>query len=203
MHAAANVTTEGATYNWLVGKRVLQRLTGRHASVAPTAELQVEAADGRYVSSGPPPRKAEHFQAVLDWMAELEIVDDFPDALFLRLGVERGGVDQRDVAGDVELMEIYRAGREALSFISSRIGAKEYFLGAQARDLQCGVIYSPEEALEDAHFRARGFPVTVRHPELERDVVYPGAPFKVSGDHGWAIQRRPPLVGEHNHELLK
>ncbi len=201
MHAAANVSTEGATYNWLVGKRVLQRLTGRHAAVTPTAELQIEAADGRYVSSGPPPRKAEHFQAVLDWMTDLEITDEFSDTVLLRLGVERGGVDARDVAGDAELMEIFRAGREALSFISSRIGAKEYFLGAQARDLQCGVVYSPEEALEDEHFRARGFPVTVRHPELDMNVVYPGAPFKTSGSRGWAIRRRPPLVGEHNQEL--
>ena len=202
MHAAANVTTEGATYNWMVGQRILQRQTGRHAAVAPTGELQVEAADGRYVNSGPPPRKPEHFQSVLDWMSELGILDEFPDRIFLEMGRDRGGLDPRDVGDDPELMEIFRAGREALSFISSRISAKEYFVGAQNRDFQCGIVYSPDEALEDEHFQARDFPVTVHHPELRRDIIYPGAPFKTSSTHGWAIHRRPPLVGEHTAELL-
>ena len=40
---------------------------------------------------------------------------------------------------------------------------------------QWGVIYSPEEALEDTDFRARGMWVEVEHPDLEASFNYPGA----------------------------
>ena len=65
-------------------------------------------------------------------------------------------------------MEIFRAGREALTFISSRIGAKEYFVGAQNRDFQCGIVYSPDEALEDEHFQKR---VTFQSPSTTPSFV--------------------------------
>ena len=107
----------------------------------------------------------------------------------------------RDLGSDPEVDAIYGAGREALAFIASRITALEFFLGAQERDLQCGIVYAPEEAIADEHFRARGFPVPVHHPELERDVTYPGAPFRDS-EGSWKIRRRPPLVGEHTAEVL-
>jgi crotonobetainyl-CoA:carnitine CoA-transferase CaiB-like acyl-CoA transferase len=63
------------------------------------------------------------------------------------------------------------------------------------------VVYAPEEAMADEHFRARGFPVQVHHPELGRDITYPGAPFRDS-ESRWQIHRRPPLVGEHTAEVL-
>ena len=80
--------------------------------------------------------------------------------------------------------------------------AYDFFLGAQQRDFQCGVVYSPEEAFADPHFVAREFPTSVAHPELDREIAYPGAPFKSSTD-GWRISRRPPLVGEHTEEVLE
>jgi hypothetical protein len=36
--------------------------------------------------------------------------------------------------------------------------------------------------------------------ELDREIHYPGAPFK-SSTEGWSIRRRPPLVGEHTEEI--
>jgi crotonobetainyl-CoA:carnitine CoA-transferase CaiB-like acyl-CoA transferase len=64
-----------------------------------------------------------------------------------------------------------------------------------------GIIYSPEEVMEDEHFKARGFPVEVEHPDLGRSFVYPGAPYLFHGSP-WAIQRRAPLLGEHQAEVL-
>ena len=91
--------------------------------------------------------------------------------------------------------------RAALVHIAEHIPAVAFFEGAQRRDLQVGVILSPEEAYDNEHFLARGFPVTVRHDELDRDIRYPGAPFVMSVSP-WAIQRRPPRVGEHSAEVL-
>jgi crotonobetainyl-CoA:carnitine CoA-transferase CaiB-like acyl-CoA transferase len=197
MHAAVNVTTESGTFVWLVAQQTVLRQTGRHAATVPTMETQVQAADGRYVTTGFPPHEGKDFQAIVDWLRSLGLEDEFPEAFFLQMGVDRDGVDPRQFGSDPEALAIFGAGRAALCFIASRIAAYDFFIGTQERDIQCGIVYAPEEALEDEHFIARGFPVPVHHPELGRDVVYPGAPF-LGSEGGWRISRRPPLVGEHD-----
>jgi crotonobetainyl-CoA:carnitine CoA-transferase CaiB-like acyl-CoA transferase len=201
MHAAANVTTESGTFVWLVAQQMVQRQTGRHAATVSTMDTQVLAADGRYVSTGFPPHTARDYQAILDWLRLLGLEDECRESFFLQMGIDRGGVDARDLGTDAEAVAIFGAGREALCLIASRLPAYEFFVGTQERDFQCGIVYAPEETLEDPHFVARGFPVAVHHPEMGRDVVYPGAPFSGS-QGGWAISRRPPQVGEHNDEVL-
>jgi benzylsuccinate CoA-transferase BbsE subunit len=201
MIAAANVTTESGSIQWLVSNTLIQRQTGRHAAPMRTQDTQVQAADGNYVTTGFPPHSAQGFQRLKDWLEELGLADEFPETFFLTMGVERGGVHYQDLGDDVEGTAIYAAGRDALCFIASRLSARDFFVGAQSRDFQCGVIFAPEEAIGDEHFRSRGFPVVVHHPELGRDVIYPGAPF-IDGEGGTWIQRRPPLVGEHTAEVL-
>jgi crotonobetainyl-CoA:carnitine CoA-transferase CaiB-like acyl-CoA transferase len=44
---------------------------------------------------------------------------------------------------------------------------------------------------------ARGMHVPVEHPELDRTVVYPGAPYAFS-DSPTAAPSRAPMLGEHN-----
>ncbi len=65
MHAALNVTTEGASYNWLVARDTVQRQTGRHAAVVPTSPTQVLCQDGRYVNVGFPARTEEQWLHLL------------------------------------------------------------------------------------------------------------------------------------------
>ena len=116
------------------------------------------AADGKYVTTGFPPDDAKDYQAMLDWLQQLGIEDDFSEAFFLRMGVDRGGVDPRTLGSDVEAAAIYGAGRSALCFIASQLPAYDFFLGTQERDIQCGIIYAPEEVIEDPHFQAREIP---------------------------------------------
>jgi len=85
--------------------------------------------------------------------------------------------------------------------IAEHIPAVDFFEGAQRRDLQVGLVLAPEEAFENEHFVARGIQVSVHHDELDRDVRYPGAPF-VMPRSPWSISHRPPLVGEHQAEVL-
>ena len=61
MHAAQNVTTEGAVYHWLVAGDTVQRQTGRHSSPTPTADVQMLCGDGRYVNIGFPARTEEQW----------------------------------------------------------------------------------------------------------------------------------------------
>jgi crotonobetainyl-CoA:carnitine CoA-transferase CaiB-like acyl-CoA transferase len=201
MVAAANVTTEAGSVMWLVAETIIERQTGRHASPRATIETQTLAADGHYVTTGFPPHTRRDYETVLAWLVELGLQDEFPDTFFLEMGIEQGGVRFRELGTDPVMDAIYGAGREALIFIASRIPAQEFFVGAQERDLQCGVVYAPEDAMADPHFQARGFPVEVDHPELGRSFTYPGAPFRDS-EASWRIRRRPPLVGEHTDEVL-
>ena len=79
--------------------------------------------------------------------------------------------------------------------------ARTFFFRTQEAGLQTGIVLAPEEALEDEHFRARGFPTEVEHPDLERSITYPGAPYKFEKTP-WRISRPAPRLGEHNEELL-
>lgn len=199
--AAANVTTEIATMEWLVAGATVRRQTGRHASVNPTAPSQVEAADGRYVLLGFPPRAEGDYRALLQWMDELGLRDGFPDAALLELGIERGGVQIVELGVDPVAREVFDAGRGAMAHIAAHLSAYEAFTGFQRRGLVCGIVDAPEEAFEDVHTRSRGFPVAVEHPELGRTIEYPGAPVRF-GRSPWRVQRRAPLVDEHRHEVL-
>ncbi len=200
-HAAANVTTEAGTYSWLVAQETVQRQTGRHAGVNPSMPSQVECADGRYVNTGIPPRRPEAFGAVCEWLRTAGLAEEFLEFPLLEEGMRRERFDMSMLQQDEELMAIFGAGRAAMNFLAERLTAYEFFTGGQERGFQIGIIYSPEEVLEDPHFIERGFPVEVEHPELERTVTYPGAPYQLLGSP-WRIRRRAPLLGEDNERVF-
>ncbi len=200
MHAAANVTTELASYTWLVARETVQRQTGRHASVQPTSETVVVAADGRAVNTGVPPRTGPEFRRLLAWLEELGLLDQFRDRVFLEMGAERERIDLSVVGADPVVTEIYAAAREALVFIAGRLDAHEFFIQGQQHGIACGVVYAPEEVLDDPHFVSRGFPVRIDDGVLGRSYIAPGAPF-VSNRTRYAVTRAP-AVGEHD-DLLR
>jgi benzylsuccinate CoA-transferase BbsE subunit len=201
MHAAANVTTESGTFDWLVARNTVVRQTGRHALAMVTQETQVRCADGRYVNTGFPPRHLKEFERLRDWIDELGLRGEFDDIVLLDLAVERGGVSLADLREDPLVSEIYGAGRGALVFLAEHLTVDEFFVGAQQRGLAVGAVWSPEEALTNDHFVARGYPVDVEHEDLGRTVTYPGAPFRAPRSP-WRVSRRPPHVGEHRDEVL-
>ncbi|TNF81083.1 MAG: carnitine dehydratase, partial [Gammaproteobacteria bacterium] len=176
-HAAANITTEMATYTWLVEQGTVQRQTGRHAMTIPSAETQAQTADGRYVNTGVLPRTPREFKGLLDWVDELNLRDEFPEAVFLEMAAGRDSLDRSKMAEDEEVVAMFMAARDAMGLIAKRLSAKQFFLGAQRAGIPAGVVYSPEEAFEDEHFVARGFQQTLEHPELGERFRYPGAPY--------------------------
>jgi benzylsuccinate CoA-transferase BbsE subunit len=201
MHAACNVTTEMATYGYLAAEETVLRQTGRHAMPTISMPTQMECADGRYVTTGFPPRSQRDFESLVDWIETLGFRDEFPETMLLDLAIERGGVSIAEMATDDLARDIFGAGREALCFIAERITADAFFIGGQTRGLACGVVASPEEAFETEHIKARGFQVEVEHEEIGRTVRYPGAPFLMPASP-WRISRRAPLVGEHTDQVF-
>ena len=201
MHAAANVTTEMASYHWLVHEGTVQRQTGRHAGETASMPTQTRGVDERHVNTGVPPRTPQEFGRILAWLRELGLEEELPEAVFLRMGAERDRIDLFQIGKDEEITAIFAAGREALTFIANRTTAQEFFLGAQRAGLPVGVIHAPEEAFEDPHFVARGMQVELDQPQLGRKIRYPGPPYAFEKTR-WAISRPAPMLGEHTEQVL-
>ena len=202
MTAASNISTEAATYTWLVNQGTVQRQTGRHASVQPSGETQQLCADGRYANTGVPPRFPHEFKNLYDWLIELKLDSELPEAIFLEMGANwEGPFELSKIGEDDEITAIFSAGRAALQLIASRVSAQDFFTGCQGAGLSVGVVNSPEEAFEDEHFKARGYQVPVLHDDINRDIIYPGAPYAFEKSK-WSITRTAPHLGEHNKEIL-
>jgi crotonobetainyl-CoA:carnitine CoA-transferase CaiB-like acyl-CoA transferase len=202
LHQASNVTTEAASYSWLVARQTVQRQTGRHAAVIASQETQMRCKDGRWVNTGVPPRAPADYAAILAWLRQLGLEAEFPEAVFLEMGAALEKPLTYDRIGvDDEATAIFLAGREALALIAANVSAYDYFITMQRRGVAVGVIYAPEEAFEDEHFRARGFQTPVAHEDLGREVRYPGAPYRMTASP-WRISRRAPKLGEHDAEVL-
>lgn len=198
VNAACNVSSEQTTYHWLVNNETCVRQTGRHAYFTPSQRTQVQCADGAYATTGVLPRKPHEFKNLSDWLAEMGLTDELPEAIFLEIAASRDvPVDIALIGADDETTAILTAARDAIMLIASRMPAKEYFLESQRRGFPAGAVLSPDEALEDEHVAARGFQLPVRHPELEQTFTYPGTPY-VFGAAPTTAPTRPPLLGEHN-----
>jgi crotonobetainyl-CoA:carnitine CoA-transferase CaiB-like acyl-CoA transferase len=202
MNAAQNVTTEAASYSWLVAQQTVQRQTGRHAGVVPSAPVQVVAGDGRYVTTGFAPRRPDQIRTLMEWMETLDFKTQFEEWPLLEVGANLDhDITIASIQEGGEDAVIFGAVRNALVYVAEHVSAYDFFVGAQSRDMQCGIIYTPDEVIEDRHIRERGFPTEVVHPELGETFIYPGAPYKMPASP-WAISRRAPLLGEHNAEVL-
>lgn len=77
----------------------------------------------------------------------------------------------------------------------------ELYRDAQARGIALSPVNRMDEVLADPQLRARDFFVSLRHDDLGRDVVYPGAPYRFSRTP-WALRSAAPRPGQHTDEIL-
>ena len=194
--AAANVTTEVGTYGWLACQSIPNRQTGRHAGEVPSMPTQLLCADGRYVNAGIIARKPAEYTAILDWLSDIGLRDEFELTAFLEMGAAGIEVNSKTLREDPVVLQVVMSVREAQEFVAGRSGAYEYFVSAQRRGITAGVVYSPDDLFDDPHLIARGWPTPVEHPELGRTFTYAGAPYLFHGTP-WQIRSRAPQLGEH------
>ena len=199
MNAAANVTTEFASYGWMAAQATVQRQTGRHATPTPSEPTQVRCADGRYLNTGVPPRRGHEFRALLELIQELGLGEEFAMTPLLEMGVDYDIITLGMIEEDPLAGEIFHAGRQAMAFIAANISAHEAFLSFQQRGIACGVVWSPEETMGDPHFVERGFKTEVYHEDLDRTVVYPGPAIRFTRSP-MRIRDRAPFLGEHDRD---
>ena len=194
MHAAVNLTTEAGSHVWLVARKVVQRQQGRHASQLPTDPVVRQDRDGNEVHTGFAPHQRRDLQHLLAWIEDEGLTDELPMVGLIEMAVEAGGIDLAHLRDDPLVQEQYRAGREAMAAIAARLSGHEFFVQAQEHGFAAGVIYAPEEMMQDPHLVARGFPTPVFQPQLGREVLHPGVPLRFTGSP--AGIRRAPSLGE-------
>lgn len=184
VHEACHDTTEGAMPNYYFAGNIVQRQTGRHAAATPTLGVIFDCADERAIFTRVPV-EPDAWEALVDWLDEGGMVADLRDERFAQRAQR-----QRELGYISDIVAAFCATKTS----------DELFHGAQARGMVWAPVRSPEENVHDEHLRERGFFVEVEHPELGRRVEYAGPPYRFSKT-AWAIRRRSPLVGEHNHEV--
>jgi crotonobetainyl-CoA:carnitine CoA-transferase CaiB-like acyl-CoA transferase len=200
MAAASNVTTEMATYGWLMAGAEVQRQTGRHAAPVLTPPTQVRCRDGRYATTGVPPRDPATFQAVLDVLDRRGLRDEFHSSPVLEIGAALDApINFGHALSDPMVAELMTTGRDVVWFLAEHLDAYDFFIETQSIGVATGIIYTPGEAMADPHFVDRGYPVDVEHPELGRSFRYPGAPYRFTATP--CAPRRAPLLGEHQADL--
>ena len=86
-------------------------------------------------------------------------------------------------------------------FVKTKTKA-ELYEQAVKRGLLLAPCNTAEDVTNDPQLKARGFWEEVNHPELGTSITYPGAPLKMEGAQ-WKIQRRAPLIGEHNQKIYE
>ena len=200
MHAGQNVTTEAGSYEWLVANETVQRQTGRHAGVNPSMPSQVQCTDGVYVNTGFPPRTPAQFGLVYEWLEQEGLIEQCEAAPILLAAAEGEPFQLSQMATDDTIRAKFAAGREAMNVLAEHLTGYEFFTGGQERGFQLGIIYAPEDVMEDVHFKARGFVVEVDHPEVGESFRYPGAPY-IFEKSPWRLTRRAPQLGEDNSEV--
>jgi crotonobetainyl-CoA:carnitine CoA-transferase CaiB-like acyl-CoA transferase len=189
IHEAINTCTEVAIPTYIFNGRVVKRQTARHAAVHITQFRLSRSADG------------------VDMLASLSPFER--EARALNVLADQVGIDH--VLGTPEFALLDKEDRvaaftyrnELAERIVNSLPAQEVFERAQAVGLAWAPIRRPEDNLDDPHFEARGTFATIHHPELGRDLRYPGTVASDGKAPHMAFTQRAPHLGEHTAQVLK
>ncbi len=188
VHEACSRTTEGAIAIYLSTGDVVRRHTGRHASPDESPKIQHATKDGGWINttrSGSNLTTAR-VKILAEWMDSHGLAQDLLDEKYQDPAV----VLQSDQHFAAVLREFF-----------ANMPLVEAYEGGQELNFPWGAVRTMGEIVDDPHLADRGFFVPVEHPELGREITYPG-PAAIYNGSPWRIYRRAPLIGEHNDEIL-
>jgi crotonobetainyl-CoA:carnitine CoA-transferase CaiB-like acyl-CoA transferase len=189
VHEAVNTCTEIAIPTYIYNGQVVLRQTARHAFPHITQFRLSKSRDDVYMlaSLSPFEREARAFAQLADQIG-IDHVLNSPEYKQLEKEDSRAAYTYRN---------------DLIEQVVARLPAQEVFERAQACGLAWSPIRRPEDNLSDPHFNARRTFARIPHPELGRDLLYPGS---VAGDGEQAhmnYTRHAPALGEHTSEVLQ
>lgn len=189
VHEAVNTCTEVAIPTYIYNGQVVMRQTARHAAVHVTQVRLSKSADGVYMlaSLSPFEREARAFAQLAD-QCGVEHVLNSPEYAQLEKDDRRAAFTYRN---------------DLIEQVVGMLPAQELFERAQSLGLAWSPIRRPEDNLADRHFAARGSFATIHHPELNRDLRYPGTVATNGEAPHMSYTRRAPRLGEHTDAVMR
>lgn len=205
MQEALSLTQETAMQTWDMMQALRCRTGSRGVIPLDIPGLALyECADGHIFGYLGTPGGAP-WSEMLNWMAEEGGAEDLTDEPYFSF---IAGLNLRFLTSLVtkpqDLPENIRIMNHINEVLKKFVGAKskwEMYEGGQRRRLLWGIVSSPEDIAKSPQLEYRKWLTHVEHPEIGETLVYPGTPYRMS-ETPWAIRQRPPLVGEHNDEIL-
>jgi crotonobetainyl-CoA:carnitine CoA-transferase CaiB-like acyl-CoA transferase len=188
IHEACALTTEAAGTTYIYTGKVVQRHTGRAASLDQSEPTQFRTQDGLWVNTtrtgfNLTPVRLQRLATMLD-----------------KYGLAQDLLDEKYQNPAIIQANLRHIG-EVLEHFFANVPQEEAWRAGQENGLPWGGVRSLDEIIHDEHLRDRGFFTEVEHPELGRRFIYPGGAAIYNGSP-WRISRRAPLIGEHNEEIF-
>lgn len=179
IHEANAITTEISFPVWTYAHASLSRQTCRHAQPEPTQEAVFLCADGRYVYYVMLLHEAKAWRMLVEWLDDNGLAADLKDPEYDDVAHRQANVGH--VQGIVECLFQLKP-------------AYEVFREAQKKQLPVGIIYAPEDLLEDEHFISRDLFVAVE--EAAGTVTYVRPPYRFTA-FDFVPRGLAPRLGEH------
>ncbi len=134
---------------------------------------------------------ARGMRALVDWMSSEGIVNE---------ALNQADWDSFDMfSAPQETVDKYE---DAIMKFFLKHTKSELYQEALSRHIMLYGVSNAKDIAEDDQLLARDYWVNVEHPELETTITYPNTFVKLSETNS-GIQRRAPLVGEHNVEIYE
>ena len=133
-------------------------------------------------------RQVQSSKALIEWANEEGMLLDLKDIDLSKF--DASTITQEDQDRQYGLVN---------DFLKTKTKA-ELYEEAVKRGIMLAPCNNIEDIMKNAQLEARGFWEKVEHPELGQTITYPGAPVKMD-QTTWKINRRAPLIGEHNREV--
>lgn len=190
MHEALSSTTEVGLPYWFYQRKNVIRQTGRHAAAHRTDPWYHQAGDGTGIIIYGVGRDNATWKKIKAWLQAEGLGMNFDEP---RFDDPRQRQQARGTPEGAEIMA------EMAKFIAAH-DAEYIYRGGQERRQPWGAARSPEENLDDPHWRDRGFFVGVEGEGIDKPVLMPGAPYLFSTTP-WELRRAAPRLGEHTDEV--
>ncbi|MGH7985247.1 MAG: CoA transferase [Candidatus Binataceae bacterium] len=189
VHEAVNTCTEIAMPTYIYNGQVVKRQTARHAATGITQFRLSKSRDDIYMlaSLSPFEREARAFTELADNVGIAHVLGT-PEYAQLQKEDRRAAFTYRN---------------DLIEQVVASLPAREIFERAQAVGLAWSPIRRPEDNLDDPHFKARQSFAGIYHPELGRELLYPGTVASDGEAPHMAYSRRAPRLGEHTNEVLE
>lgn len=186
VHDCVTVSTEMSLPYWIYQKEHVIRQTGRHALPNRSVRWNLKCKDGKYILVLNTYLDVKRWKSLVSWLSSNQLEEDLGDERYVN---DRFRAERMEHVTDV--LE-----RFCIQFESDYI-----YHTAQSIGLPWAPVRAPEDMIHDQHLAEdRQVFESVYHPEVNEWFTYPGPPYKFHETPGSIT--RPPLVGEHNEELL-